>query len=202
MTDSNEVITQKIESLLYIVAKAGLYHSIKGLSQMIGQEMTITDPEVTLVPIMEIPKLVGGMETEVAGIYLKTEGQMGGQFMLILPYEKALEMVDLLMYEPPGTTKEFDDLSRSALAEMGNLTGTFFLNGIAEMTGLETQPSPPAVMIDMVGAILNVIMATSAQTVEEVIMISTSIVHGEREAKADFWYVPDLDALKELDNLG
>ena len=55
-------------------------------------------------------------------------------------------------------------------------------------------------MFDMVGAILNVVVATSAEQVEEIIIISTDIKHGDRATQANFWYIPDsktMDVLNE-----
>ena len=136
------------------------------------------------------------------GINHAMEGlsQMVGQelFMLILTCEKAMEMVDLLMGDKPGSCRELDGIGRSALAEMGNLSGTFFLNTIANLTGLESRPSPPVVMMDMAGAILNVIVATTAENLERVVMILTSITLENREVEANFWYIPDPNAMDEL----
>lgn len=46
--------------------------------------------------------------------------------MLIFPYERALKLVDLLIDEPEGTTQQLGTYERSALAEVGNLCGSFF----------------------------------------------------------------------------
>lgn len=186
--------------LLNTLARLGVQHAINGLSEMAGQEISASEPELISVPVLKVPEFVGGQENEAVGVYLRATGEAAGQFMLILPIANALEFVDLLSLEPLGTTKELDDLGRSALAEMGNMAGTFFLNSIAELTGLETRPTEPDVMFDMVGAILNVVVATSVEEVDEVIIISTKIAHGERETQAYFWYLPDrmtMDVLNE-----
>jgi len=188
-----------LNEFLFHIAQAGIRHAVKGLSEMTGQELTATAPVLRFVPILKVPDQVGGLEKEVVGVYLRASGEMAGQFMLILPYSKALEFVDVLMLQPSGTTQELDDMGKSALAEMGNLAGSFFLNAIAEQTRLETLPSTPAVIFDMVGAVLDVIVATSAEAANEVIMIQTSIMHGEMQIKADFWYIPDPRAMQVIE---
>jgi chemotaxis protein CheC len=188
----------KLLALLRKIAEEGISHAMDGLSQMVGQQLKASPPDVSLIDLMEIPSLIGGPETEAVGIYLLAEGQMSGQFMLILTREKAMEMVDLLMDEKPGSCQELDNMGRSALAEMGNLSGAFFLNTIASLTGLESKPSPPAVMFDMAGAIMNVIVATSAQSVDQVVMILTRITLQNREVDANFLYIPDPRAMEEL----
>lgn len=191
MTVSSQQYDLGPNSLIHRMASEGIQHAVQGLSEMAGTQLIAAEPTISLVNLFSLPDLLGGSEIEAAGVYLKTEGQMAGQFMLIFPLQKALEMVDLLMGEPTGTTTTLEGMGRSALAEVGNLTGSYFLNAIATLTGLETLPSIPQVICDMVGTIMDVIIATSAEQLNYVIMIQTSILQGDRDVQATFWYVPD-----------
>jgi len=191
---------EQLRPLLEVMAGEGIRSAGRGLSQMTGQKITVTQPAVSLVRLSEIADLLGGPENEAVGVYLRAEGQMSGQIMLIFPYEKALKLVDLLLDEPEGTTQQLGPFERSALAEVGNLSGSFFLNSIASMLGLEARPTPPAVMVDMVGAILDVIVATTAVVSEYVLMISATFLQGEREAEASFWVIPDPRVLEAFMN--
>lgn len=191
MTDSSQQYDLGPNSLIHRMASEGIQHAVQGLSEMAGTQLIAAEPTISLVNLFSLPDLLGGSEIEAAGVYLKTEGQMAGQFMLIFPLQKALEMVDLLMGEPTGTNTTLEGMGRSALAEVGNLTGSYFLNAIATLTGLETLPSTPQVICDMVGTIMDVIIATSAEQLSYVIMIQTSILQGDRDVQATFWYVPD-----------
>jgi chemotaxis protein CheC len=183
--------SNELQELMYRLAIEGVRNSIKSLSQTAGTELTITEPEVKLVPVLEIPNLLGGPETEAIGVILLAEGGSAGQFMLIFPYKKALELVDLLMFEPLGTTTELGSMERSALAEAGNMTCAFFLNKIAEITKLETLPSPPEVVADMVGAILNILVSTTAEYTDQVMLIRTEIMQGDLSIQANFWFIPN-----------
>jgi chemotaxis protein CheC len=193
MTDpySHPKFTEQLRPLLEVMAGEGIQNAVRGLSQMTGQRITVTQPTVSLVPLGDISALLGGPENEAVGVYLRAEGEMSGQIMLVFPYERALKLVDLLIDEPEGTTKSLGPYERSALAEVGNLTGSFFLNSVASMLGLETRPTPPAVMVDMVAAILDVIIVTAAGVSNQVLMISATFMQGDREAEASFWVIPD-----------
>jgi len=182
-------ITDKEQETLRIIAVEGVRNSVIGLSQMIGEDLEMQDPSVDLMPILELPNLLGA-ETEVVGIYLTTHGELEGQYFLIFPFEKALEMVDLLMMEPIGTTTELDSMGMSALAEAGNLTGAFFLNKVADLTGLTTVPSTPTVLVDIVGAILNILITSTIEYADHVMVIRTTIRHREKNVQANFWFVP------------
>lgn len=185
----------RLYSLLRVLATEGIRSAAAGLSGMLGKAVVVSEPRVRLVPLTDIPTLLGGPEVEAVGIYLQIRGGWVGQIMLIMPHEKALELVDLLMELPPGTTDQLGQLERSALAEVGNLTGSFFLNAVAQRLGLDIRPSPPAVMVDMVGAILDIVAAVSGGVAEHVLMLEGSFLRQNREVAVDFWVIPDPAAL-------
>ena len=142
--------------------------------------------------------MLGGPENEAIGVYLRAEGDLSGQIMLIIPYQKAMDLVDLMMGNEPGTTHTIGSLERSALAEVGNQTGTFFLNSLAAMTGRDVRPTPPAVMVDMVGAILDIIIATTGGVSEHVLLMQAVFENGDREVGTDFWVIPDTETLNAI----
>jgi len=186
-----EHFDEQLRPLLEVMAREGIGNAVEGLSQMTGQTITVSQPTVSLVSLYDIPNLLGGPENDAVGVYLRAEGEMSGQIMLIFPYDRALKLVDLLIGEPEGTTQSLGSYERSALAEVGNLCGSFFLNSVASMVGMEARPTPPAVMVDMVAAILDVIIATAAGVSEHVLMLSSTFIQGGREAEASFWVIPD-----------
>ncbi|MGB9640371.1 MAG: chemotaxis protein CheC [Anaerolineales bacterium] len=193
----------KLQSLLSALTAEGMHNAARAMTQMVGETFTVTDPNITSVKFTDIPEIFGGPENVAVGIYLRIEGNISGQIMLIVPYNKALELTDLIMGEPIGTTQSLGKMERSALAELGNLTGSFFLNAIADSSGVHVRPTPPAVMVDMVGAIMDIILATSDITSEEVLLIQAKFVRNGKETQADFWIIPDqitLDTLTEKAN--
>ncbi|MBI4926132.1 MAG: chemotaxis protein CheC [Anaerolineae bacterium] len=178
------------------VAGAGIHNAARGFSNLVGHQISVNQPQVKVVPLLEIPRHVGGLENEAIGIYLRAEGDISVQIMLIIPYAKALLLVDLLMDVAPGTTTQLGSLERSALGEVGNMTASFFMNAVANMTGTSVRPTPPAVMVDMVGAILDIIIATSGSISENVILMQANFADGERSLATDFWVIPDALTLK------
>lgn len=185
----------ELRDMLKIMAAEGIRNAAVGLSDMVGAQITVTDPRVRLVPLSEIPMLVGGPEQEAVGVYLQAQGGLVGQIMLVIPYQKALELVDLLMEQPEGTTKQLGSLERSALAEVGNMTASFFLNAVAKRLSLDIRPSPPAVMVDMVGAILDIVAAVSGGVGEHVLLMQGAFMRDDREVEVNFWVIPDPEAL-------
>jgi len=201
----DEPLDGPIRSLLARLARAGLENAAVGLSQMIGQKVTMTVPHVTVVPITAVPERVGGPESQVVGIYLATEGELTGHIMLIMGIEDATELIDLLLggevsaCTATGTSGfEIDPLARSALAEAGNLTASFFLNAVSTLLGRSARPSPPAVIVEMAGAVLDIMLVSAGQLSDEVVLMETVFEGEGRQLHIFFWVLPDLMPLRSL----
>lgn len=198
MTQEPRKVDEKLLAKMRVVAARGFSNSAQGLSRMIGQELSVFAPNVDLVPLADIAYILGGPDSDAVGVYLRFAGELSGQIMMVISYQQALEFCDMVLDAPSGTTKEFGRIERSALSEIGNLTGTFFLNAIYEITNLSSLPSPPAVMVDMVGSILDVVIATMGAISDQILMFKAAFQIGERKIQADFWIIPDPITLEKL----
>ncbi len=188
----------KLVETLRSITSIGIHNAVRGFSGLLGHKLEFHEPKVKVVPLTHIPMIVGGPENEAVGIYLRAEGDFNAQIMMILPLEKALQLVDLLMEQPEGNTTFLGSLERSALGEVGNMTGTFFMNAVANALQREIRPTPPAVMVDMVGAIMDIIVATTGGVSDQVLLIQTCFTDGSRSVLTDFWVIPDAQSLQAL----
>jgi chemotaxis protein CheC len=127
----------------------------------------------------------------MVGIYLLMQGDLNGQAIMIFPLDSALNLADLLLDAPPGTATSLGELERSALAEVGNLTVSYFLNAMSALTGKPLRPSPPAVMVDMLGAILDVVAVSAAATSDELLIVETMLQEPDGDVQGRFWVMPD-----------
>ncbi len=194
---------KQLHRLLIIMANEGIYNAARGIAAMVGDSVVVSRPQVRQVPLAQIPNLLGSPEVETVGIYLRTTNEIAVQILLTVPYSYALELVDLMLGQPPNTTKKLGTLERSALAELGNLGGTYFLNAVASATGLSARPTPPAVLVDMVGAIVDILLATPGTgDSEQVLMVQATFSRGERQALVEFWVVPDGASLDNVARKG
>ena len=189
---------QNLLEMVKLIANEGIDHAAHAFSGMVGRKIQFSAPVTNLVPILTIPEIVGKPDHDAVGIYLRFSGDLDGQIMMIVPYQKALELVDLIMGLPQGTTQNLGSLERSALGELGNLCGSFFLNSIAKVVSADFRPSVPAVMVDMVGAILDIVVVTSGGLGEHALLMQANFMDGARSVEADFWVIPDMKSLETL----
>lgn len=129
------------------------------LSEMAGRTIEAEGIATQLVPVPMLSMVAGDPERPMLMIYLGIEGEIRGHILLALSEPMALALVDMLLWQPAGTTSELGDMEISALAEAGNVSGSAFLNSIANSAGLMLPPTPPVVFHEMFGAILDTLAA-------------------------------------------
>lgn len=176
----------------------GTANAMTGLSQMVGQPIEVRDFDLEQVPVASISQHVGGAAAQSVGIYLTVTGDADGHLMLIYEPRIAFAFVDLLMMQAPDTTTEMTPMAASALGEMGNVIGAFFLNAIADATGLSLRPSPPTVMTDMAGALLDVVTADILLYSDDTYLADTTFSTADRDISGAFFVIPSqglLDAI-------
>ncbi|MFP3975009.1 MAG: chemotaxis protein CheC [Dehalococcoidia bacterium] len=180
-----------------LVAK-GTLNAVNGLSQMVGRKLEIRALDLRRIPTSEAANLVGGATNEVAAIYLGISGGATGHIMLVYPTEVAFGVVDMLMGYEAGETQELGEMETSALAEVGNVTGSFFLNSLGNDTGILLHPSPPVVMLDMAGAILDVAISDIMQERDEIFAMEALFTASDRSVSGTLLVLPTGDFMDSM----
>jgi chemotaxis protein CheC len=179
-------------SRVEIMVSAALLNAARGLEELLKRPITTGTVQARVVNFAEMFTGIGHPESEMVGVYFEMQGDLGGQAILMLSLSSALNLADLLMEETPGTSDTLGEMERSALAEAGHLMVAYFLNAMAVLTGKPLRPSPPAVMVDMLGAILSVLAATVGAVSNELMIIETVLQDIEGLIEGRFWVLPDL----------
>ena len=176
------------------LAQIGSINAITGLSEMVDQEIKVTALSLEEVSMRNASTLIGNPDDMMVGIYLLFSGSASGQIMLAFQPQTAFELVDMAMGTPPGTTRELGEMEQSVLAEAGNVVGSFFLNAVADHASLRLLPSPPVVVMDMVGSLISAVMAEALQESETVFVIRLSFSLPGRQIEGRFLVLPTLDS--------
>lgn len=186
------------ERLIGSVVTAAMRRSTESLSKMTGANVRLESLRFGLVPIASAANLAGGPDMPAAGVYLSVSGDVIGHVLMLFPETCAYDLVDLLCERPKGTSKCLNSMGGSCLGEVGNITGTSFLIGLSEHTGLLMRPSPPEVVQDMVGAILSPILAELSIASDEMFIIETQFADEYTSIVGMFLFVPMEDSLQTI----
>ncbi|HUX33403.1 MAG TPA: chemotaxis protein CheC, partial [Gemmatimonadaceae bacterium] len=136
------------------VANIGAGHAATALSQMVGGTIMISVPRINIQRLEDVAPLVGDPEEPVAAVLLHILGDLSGRTLLVFPKSAALQLAELMLHRPSGSSVELGELEQSAIKEAGNILSSAYMNALSEFMGMLLLPSPPALAIDMSAAVL------------------------------------------------
>lgn len=140
-----------------IIAEAGnigAAHAATAMGQLLEKTVMISVTRVSEASPGDLSALAGDPETLVVGVGFHVVGDAGGRILLWMPRAAGVELVDLLLRQPLGTTKTLNDLGRSTIKETGNIMASAYLTGLCEFCGLLLMPTVPAFFFDMSSAVM------------------------------------------------
>lgn len=177
------------------IGNVGAGNAATALSQIINRKIDMTVPQVAILPLGDVPDVVGGPEVLVAGVYLRVFGPAPGSILFLMPQDSAFYLVDTLMGRHEKSTHTLDEMDASALLEIGNILAGAYLNALSYFTKFTLLPSIPALAMDMAGAILSVILIQLGQMGDHALVIETEFTTDNDGVKGHFFLIPDPGSL-------
>jgi chemotaxis protein CheC len=174
------------------LANIGSGTAATALSQMLARTIDVSVPKALALPLNEAVETVGDAELVVTGVVLPVFGDLDGLTVLLFHEHDANRVCELLGVEPGS------EFAMSALAEIGNILCSSYLGAIVSMTGLRIEPGPPQTACDMLGAIVESVLAIGAQSNDVALLLDSDIrIEGE-ESSFTFMLVPSAAGVAEL----
>ena len=194
---SEEILNLSLIQLdaLKEIGNVGAGNSATALSQLINRKIDMSVPQIAIMPLGDVPDVVGGPDVMVAGVYLRVFGPAPSSILFLLPRDSAFYLVDMLMGREQGYTTTLDAMDESALMEIGNILAGAYLNALSHFTKLTLLPSIPALAMDMAGAILSVILIQLGEMGDHALVIETEFTTENDGVKGHFFLIPDPGSL-------
>jgi chemotaxis protein CheC len=174
------------------LANIGSGNASTALSSMLGRSVDISVPAARVLPMADAVGAIGDPEADATGVVLGVVGDMGAAVLLLFTPNDATLMCGLLGVEA-GT-----ELGESALQEIGNIVGTSYINALAQMTGMALEPTPPGVATDMLGAIVQSILAAQAGGGDVALLLDSELVVEDEDCSVSFLLVPAQGGVEQL----
>ncbi|AMM53315.1 chemotaxis protein CheC [Pyrococcus kukulkanii] len=184
------------KSALVETFNIGASHAATALSQMTGKEVNISVPNLRIMAIKNVPEVVG--EDVKVAVYIELGKDFSSHAFFIADYDDALKMFDIMIGNPPGTTKEMDEMVKSSFMEMGNILISAFANALSEFLGITIEQSPPNLAIDFLPAILDVALADIGKYCDYTIILETKITISGVEFEEHFLLFPKPEDMKKI----
>jgi chemotaxis protein CheC len=193
LNDERDTISLPKLDVLREVANIGAASAANSLAVMLKSKIDISVPQAQLMPFADVPAFMGGAEAHAVAIYFHVGGTVQASMMLVMSVEKAAQLVEMLL----GTSSDvnlsgsFSNMEFSALMELGNILSSSYLNALSQFTKLAFKPSLPALAIDMVGAVLNTILAQHGEVSDMVLVMETGFKRDKKDVVGNIFLLPE-----------
>ena len=196
--DLNDVDSVQFD-VLREIGNIGAGNATTALSQMINTKVDMQVPKVELLGFQELPDIVGGAEKIVVGILVNLEGDVDGMMMFMVDKVCAHNLVDILMGKTPtNDDSDFDEISLSALQEIGNIIGGAYLNSLSSLTNLVITESIPYLSVDMAGAILSVPAIEFGKIGDKALLIQSRFLDDDMSVDGFFILIPTVESYDKI----
>src|SRR5215213_3196180 len=116
------ILTERQTDALGEFINIAFSRTASSLSEITGQRVLLDVPQVEIYPIEEVAsKLIRFLPGDVASIHQPFDGAIAGDAFLILNYEGAVRLTDLLTDGSVRQQQQLDESSREVLTEVGNI---------------------------------------------------------------------------------
>lgn len=183
------------------ISNIGMGNAVTSLAQLLDRRINMNVPLAGFVPFEETISMVGGPEELVSCVSLRISGDVPGVVLFVFDSRSTYGLVDLLMGKEPGATGELDEISESAVKEIGNVLTGSFIAATCQLTQLNMVTTVPMFAFDMLGAILTSLMVASGQVEEQVLVIQTKLFQErETDINGHFFLLTEPGSIQKLFN--
>ncbi|MEG2000504.1 MAG: chemotaxis protein CheC [Evtepia sp.] len=184
------------------IGNIGSGNAASALSTMLDYPVTIAVPAIKILDYDAVVQSLGGPEQLLVGILLSMSGDATGMIMFLLHKEfvsMALSTLTGVSFDIDATE---DEMSLSAIREIGNIMAASYVTAMSEFTGLNIKVTVPSLCIDMAGSILSVPTIYYANISDKIILIEdefNSAGEGEKKLPSShILLIPDVESLKKI----
>jgi chemotaxis protein CheC len=174
------------------LASIGSGTAATALAQLLGRPVDITVPRARALGLADAVDAAGAPEEQVASALMGVGGDLEAVVLLLFPSADEATICGLLGVEADT------DVGDSALGEIANILGASALGALAKMTELALEPRPPAVIHDMLGAIVASVLAETAGDVDVALMLDAELSIAGAPCSVSFMLLPTAGAVDEL----
>ncbi len=179
----------------------GAGHAATALASMLGHEVNIQVPHAQFCEYEKICDILDGPETVVAGLLVGISDDLDGYILLVLNHDDAYSLTKAIISQMGGEVDEsgeFNEMQLSALKELSNILIGSYISAISSLTGLRIDASVPELVMDMAGAVLNLLVSAYGEYSDKVLFMETEFVENEHSIYGHFFLIPEVESYKRL----
>jgi chemotaxis protein CheC len=151
-------LTERQTDALTELINIAFARTAASLSDLTGDRVEIEVPQVHVTPIGNLPDAIAEFaQDEVASVLQPFSGPIAGDALLVLSYDGAVRLADLLADEPGASTR-LNESAREVLAEVGNILLNACLGVFGNLLHLHVTFAVPRLYVERLGILVNTLV--------------------------------------------
>jgi two-component system chemotaxis sensor kinase CheA len=179
-----------------LIANVGAANAAESLSKIMNKRIDLSIPEVTLMPIEQIPKHIGDIDSVYMGIMMPVLGDSRGTVLFIFKEDIGFDVIDLLYGTATSATRQLTEDGESALQELTNIVGSSVINVFSEKTGLVIRAGLPTIVHDFLQSVIDSILVLHNMMNDYAIVMDTAFYFENDKIIGNLLLLPEADSLK------
>lgn len=180
------------------VGSIGTGNAATAISSLLQTDVRITLPSVKILGFNEAAQFLGDPEELVAAVLVEMSGEIKGIMLFLLKMDFINAVTETMLNRKIKDYAELDEMSVSALTEVGNIIISSYVNALSGLSGMEIDLSVPAISINMLGGVLSVPIIEFGYETNKIMMITGNFILGQHKLDSTLLMLPDIQSLNKL----
>lgn len=185
----------RVVEIIREFANIGAGSAATALSYLLDVELMNDVTTCNILPMAKVSEWLGGADQVVAGTYTYLCGDLRSGILVVLPEASAIKLLAHLTNEKVDLSS-LSRIQKSALKEVGNICLCWYLIAVSKMIDIDMIPAPPDATVDLLGAVLDIPLASLGQRVDTVLAVHTSFKALDSNFDGYFLMLPEESTLK------
>ena len=182
----------ELKKVIELVTKRSIDRASQVLSKIIRAGARIEHEQVNVVDISQVTERMmeeGG--ASVLASLVNLEGDISFKFLFLIKIEDACVFTDIMLRNEPGTTKQMDKHTRSAIQEIGNIMSGSIANTFSKDFDINIMPSVPMVFDDFKAGIFSNFILEGAKEEDIIWLIQIKFWVVRMQIECEMFLIPD-----------
>ncbi|MBN2403767.1 MAG: chemotaxis protein CheW [Spirochaetes bacterium] len=196
---SMNIAKEDIEKI-NVIANVGIANAAESLSKILDKSVSLSIPEIEIIPIKNIAKSIGEIDTVYVGVFMPLLGDVNGAVLFSFTEESGFELIDMLYGLSTGKTKVLDQDGESALKEVTNIIGSSMINILSEKIDLTIRPDIPTIIHDYIQSTIDSILIQNNISGDYALSMNTYFYYHDDRVLGKLLILSETESLRKMIN--
>ena len=191
-------LDESARDLLREMGIIGTGNAVTSLAQMMGCQVDIRSPGVSIVKYQKLFDAIGHTEEVQTGILVEISGDISGIFLFLLDETFTEYVLNAILDSDIKGLGGLSEMEESLICELGNIVCGSYIRALSQLLEIEIDVSVPSLCIDMGGAILSAPLSRIAQASDDILLIENTFYIDGESFIGRILFFPELEALETV----